>query len=176
MEVLLGFMGTKAVAAIIGVMALLGAKDKDVEFTKTRVILAADTLTINTKLKNSFPKGLKDIILSGTPVNMRFTFQNKEANSTMEVIHNVKYDIVTKSFTLTLSEIDKSFTVKTMKEVENIMNTLEDIKIIYPVKGAVIILKAIMDPVNIEAIGGKEFQLMAFWDYQVPVSKIVAKK
>lgn len=180
MEVLLGFFGTKTVAALIGVMALLGAKNKDVAFTKPEISIVADTIYISTSLKNSFPKGLKDIILSGTPVNMRFTLQGvtrgKGSNLYREIIHNVKYDIVTKKFLVTLSEENTTISVEKFEAAEILMNKLKEIKIIRSNRELNMLLKATIDPVNIEAIGGKEFQLMAFWDYQTPYLKFPIKK
>ena len=39
----------------------------------------------------------------------------------------------------------------------------------------IVIMRATIDPVKIGAIGDKEFELMAFWDYHTPTLKFVVK-
>ncbi|MDD5530483.1 MAG: hypothetical protein PHX21_10730 [bacterium] len=176
MEVLLNFAATKVIAVVIGVVTLLGTKSKDVAFTKPQVVVVSDTIYVSTVLKNAFPKGLKEIILSGTPVNLRATFQNKETSFSKEITHNVKYNIAEKNFLITISESDTSFLVKEMGNVEQCMTNFNKVKLVCPDKNINMVGKAYMDPVKMEAIGGKEFELIAFWDYQMPSLKFIIKK
>ncbi|MFA5032011.1 MAG: hypothetical protein WC614_03225 [bacterium] len=184
MEVLLNFAATKVIAVVIGVVALLGTKGKDVAFTTPKIIVVSDTIYVSTVLKSAFPKGLKEIILSGTPVNLRVTFQNKESDLrqggmshfSKEIVHNVKYNIAEKNFLITISESDTSFVVKEMRQVEQCMTNFNKVKLVCPDKYIVMVVKAYMDPIKMEAIGGKEFELMAFWDYQMPSLKFIIKR
>lgn len=176
MEILLNFAATKAIAVIIGVVTLLGTKNKDVTFTKPQIVVVSDTVYVSTVLKNGFPKGLKEIILSGTPVNLRVTFQNKDSDFSKEILHTVKYDIASKSFLITTSEPDTSFTVKEIADMEKYVSKFNKVRFICPEKQTVMLVKAYMDPVKMEAIGGKEFELIAFWDYQMPSLKFIIKK
>lgn len=172
MDILIKLLATKVVAGLIGVAALLGGKKGDVMLTKPDIKIISDTIFINTALKNSFSEGLEKIILSGTPVSMRLIILAD--NFMGEVVHNIKYDLIKKTFTVTRSQ--DSVVVKDIGTAKRLANEFNNLKILYRGREVSIIIKARLAPVKIEAIGDKEFELMYFWDYHSPTLKFVVRR
>lgn len=184
MEILLSLLATKVVAGIIGVVALLGVKQSDVVFTPPQTKIVSDTIYINTTLKNSFPKELEKIVLSGTPVTIRLkvSLYGRDVTSIHETTHQITYELSTKTFFLVGDE-GNTITLKDLSKAKDFMNSFKiGINFQLPLRGEppgekiTAILKATLDPIQIEAMGGKQFDLMCFWDYQTPTFKFVIKK
>lgn len=183
MEILLQFVATKAVAALIGVVALLGAKQSDVTFTKPEITIS-DSISINTTLKNSFPKELEKIILSGTPVTIRLKTicSTKDTALNQEIIHRVKYDLADKTFLFVSycqDRKDSPVKVKDIKEIKKFMNEFNIVitrQFASTGKDITVIMRATIDPIKIEAMENKNFELMAFWDYHTPTLKFVVNQ
>ena len=184
MEILLQFLATKAVAALIGVVALLGVKKADVVLSKPEVKILSDSIHINTSLKNSFPEELEKIILSGTPVTIRLkiSYSTKDTTLNQEISHRIKYDLASKTF-LFVSFCGESITspIK-LKDIDSAKKSMNKFNVgvgLNPAptgKEITVIMRAIIDPIKIGAIGNKDFELMAFWDYHTPTLKFVIKQ
>ena len=186
MEILLQFLATKALAALIGVVALLGVKKADVTLTKPEIKILSDSVCISTTLKNGFPEKLEKIILSGTPVTIRLTTSYSVRDTTLskEIVHRIRYDLANKTFLFVSCCRDRAISssqhkAKDMDAAKKLMNKFN---VVIPVpelflssEKVIVIMRVTIDPVKIEAIGDKEFELMAFWDYHTPTLKFVVK-
>ncbi|MBI4722596.1 MAG: hypothetical protein HY769_06315 [Candidatus Stahlbacteria bacterium] len=172
MDILVKLLATKVIAVLIGVAVLFGGKKGDIVFTTPNIKVISDTVVINTTLKNSFNKELKEIILSGTPVTIRLLISAN--NLIMEVPHSIRYDLIAKTFTVT--KLQDSLIVKDFNSASRSINGFNNIKLFCPAKELTVIMKAVIDPTKIAAIGNKNFELMCFWNYQAPVLKFVVKK
>ncbi len=172
MDLLVKLLATKAIAVLIGVAALLGGKKGDIVFTTPNIKVISDTVVINTTLKNSFNNEIKEIILSGTPVTIRLIISANDL--VMEIPHSIKYDLINKTFTVT--KLQDALIVKDFNAASRSMNGFNNIKIFCPTKELTVIMKAVIYPTKIAAIGNKDFELMCFWDYQAPTLKFVVKK
>lgn len=179
MEILLSLLATKVVAGIIGVAALLGVKQSDVVIAHPETKIVSDSIYINTTLKNSFPKELEKVVLSGTPVTIRLklSLSGKNITLTQEAIHQIAYELPTKTFFLTGNGND-TLKLKDFTKAKEFMNKFK-IGINFklpPNEKFTGILKVTLDPITIEAMGGKQFDLMCFWDYHTPTFKFFIKQ
>ena len=187
MEILLSLLATKVVAGIIGVVALLGVKQSDVIITPPVTKVVSDSIYINTTLKNSFPKELEKIVLSGTPVTIRLKLSLSDKNTTLtqEAIHQIAYELSTKTFFLWFDfahhktgNRNDTLKLKDFAKAKEFMNKFKiGINFKLPNNEKFTgILKATLDPITIEAMGGRQFDLMCFWDYHTPTFKFFIKQ
>ena len=112
--------------------------------------------------------------MSGTPVTIRVKLSITSPNNTMikETVHQIGYDIPTKTFIV----IDSKNNVLNFKDFKQAKESVNEFNIVMnfnipPGENCTGVLKATLDPIRIEALQGKQFDLMSFWDYYTPTFK-----
>lgn len=164
------FLATKAIAPILGALVLLTMGEHPVSLSKPIVSLKGDSLFVSTSVKNGFNKELMEIIKSGTPVKFRLKIT---AVKNIYFVHKVQYDIEEKTYRIKLGGKEEVNT-KDEKEMKGLVSKFSHIFILKDdiPPSQKINIRASLDPVTLDFLDNKKFDLMTLWDYRSPQQTI----
>lgn len=178
MGFLLQFLATKAIAPILGSIVLLTMGEHPVSLSHPRVLTRGDTLCVSTKVQNGFTEELKKIIKSGVVVSFRLKIATEDD---IDIVHKVCYDIENRIYEIRREEVkgeDKIITTEDEKKMMDLVSDFSDICI--PGENIPssekIEIRISLDPVKLDFLEGKEFDMMALWEYRSPKRTINIKE
>lgn len=176
MAVLLKFFGTKIVATLLGGWFLFGQSDKSPSLTEPVLAIQDGRITVSVRVENGFNEEIIQLILTGTPVTLRFEVIVTEDNRVTweEVIkHRVVYNPGTKVFSVEFTEKNKAETEDepSMKKLMSEITYLQVMEKFSLEKNYEVSVKVKLEPISVEAAGGEEFDLMTFWNFKTPEAK-----
>jgi len=177
MALLLNFFGTKVAAALLGGWILFGHSAKAPSLSPPLLASSGGKIVVSTALDNGFPDDLEQVILTGTPVTLTFTAAlQDDAQTIVEqgTRRTVTFDPGTKTFSVNSG--GETQTTSDQKTMEAWMGTLVNFPLIEtsslrPGGSYQAVVQARLEPISVEAVEGKKFDLMTLWQFRVPKAK-----
>jgi hypothetical protein len=174
MALLLNFFGTKVAAALLGGWILFGHSAKTPSLSPPQMASSGGKIVISATLKNGFPEELDQVILTGTPVTLTFSAALLDDTKTLieqETYHTVTYDPGTKAFSVVANgEIKTTSDKETMQSWLGALANFPflETSALRPEGSYRAVVQARLEPISVEAVEGKKFDLMTLWQFRVP--------
>lgn len=174
MALLLNFFGTKIAAALLGGWILFGHSAKVPSLSPPQMASSGGKIVVSTVLKDGFPDELDQVILTGTPVTLDFSaslLDDTKSLSEQETYHTVTYDPGTKAFSVIADGASK--TTSDQQTMQSWLGSLTNLPLVEtstlrPEGSYRTVVQARLEPISVEAVEGKKFDLMTLWQFRVP--------
>lgn len=180
MPLLLKLFAVKAIGTLIGGIVLLTKSGPGFDKIVARSI--GDTLVCETILKNGLSKGLDEIIMSGSEVIITFhiSFLEREEGGEVytvikrEIVHSVSFHPASSKFMVLNDSDSSSFTELdgARAEVSRIRARLLPIPKLKDNSFYSLKISAVLNTIEIEALGNKQYDLNAFWNFKIPKASL----
>jgi hypothetical protein len=178
----LSLLAAKGLGALLG--GLLVAAQNLPGFSEPALRVRAETLWVETRLERAFNKNLDQVLISGSPVAVQFTFvlQTRDEQGgvmvaePVTVLHSAAYDPRDRRFRLYRSELagqpDSVVAVETGREAKRLLAA-----VLVPVAATAVLpagcelqcrVEAALNTITLEAPETRELDLNAFWNYRYP--------
>lgn len=163
----------KGIAALGMMLTGLGG---DVSLSTPLISLSSGYILVSCGVEHGLNKDLRNVIDSGTPITLRFTCRlvdQTEDNTAVEVIalRTVTCNMADSTYQIRFLDPDSSAQMMvTIFDETSPFFRLDAVRF-YPLDTMddtvyKIIVEASLDPIRVEAMGRKDFNLMAFWNFK----------
>ncbi|MBD3420809.1 MAG: DUF4390 domain-containing protein [Chitinivibrionales bacterium] len=175
MNFIIGLLiAAKGIVLFSGIFAL---SKSNAQLGQPELILSASEIRLSTQIQNAFSKDLKKLANSGTRILIYLFIETREARGD-RVVHKVVqsrellYDLVDKQYAIVRNEIDTT-TLATIDAAMIASTTFHNIAvapvdIIDAQKRYYFVAYGVLGKTTVEALEGKELDLMYFWNYRRP--------
>ncbi|MBN2037716.1 MAG: DUF4390 domain-containing protein [Chitinispirillaceae bacterium] len=147
-------------------------------FLPPRIILSSEEVRLDCYLSNAFPRELRKLATTATPIVMYVIVELRAAGERQPVRKSIietrlVYDMIAKQYCVTTSvsrdtvctrSLDTS--IRTATSLKNVL--LARKKSLTPDKRYTVSLQAILGKTRVEALDDKEIDCMYYWDFKRP--------
>lgn len=165
---------SKGIAALGLILAGLGG---NVSLSTPRQSIEGRCVAVSCAVQKGLSDDLGRMIDSGTPVTLQFVCRVVRRPGHQEIARvsshrTVAYDVSEGTYRIVLTSPDTSWQVTSTSFSDESPFFRLDSTRLCPLEaledGAVysILVESSLDPIRVEAMGGKEFNLMAFWNFK----------